>query len=29
LEHFGDYALNPFNEIKSDRLIFICQKADA
>ena len=29
LKHFGDYALNPFNEIKSDRLIFICQKADA
>jgi SAM-dependent methyltransferase len=29
LNHFGDNALNPFNEIKSDRLIFICQKADA
>jgi SAM-dependent methyltransferase len=29
LNHFGDYALNPFNEIKSDRLIFICQKSDA
>jgi len=28
LNHFGDYALNPFDEIKSDRLIFICQKAD-
>jgi len=29
LNHFGDYALNPFDEIKSDRLIFICQKTDA
>jgi len=28
LNHFGDYALNPFDEIKSDRLIFICQKTD-
>lgn len=26
--HFGDYYLNPFNESKSDRLIFICSKAD-
>jgi SAM-dependent methyltransferase len=29
LNHFGDYTLNPFDEIKSDRLIFICQKTDA
>lgn len=29
LNHFGDYALSPFDEIKSDRLIFICQKTDA
>ena len=29
LNHFGDYSLNPYNEIKSDRLIFICQKANA
>ncbi|MDB5011894.1 MAG: Methyltransferase protein [Daejeonella sp.] len=26
--HFGDYHLNPFNPLKSDRLIFICSKAD-
>jgi SAM-dependent methyltransferase len=26
LNHFGDYSLNPFDEVKSDRLIFICQK---
>lgn len=26
LSHFGDYALNPFDEEKSDRLIFICKK---
>ncbi|KAA8486362.1 methyltransferase family protein [Arcticibacter tournemirensis] len=25
---FGDYALRPFDEDNSDRLIFICQKAD-
>lgn len=29
LDHFGDYALNPFDENKSDRLIFICRKSDA
>jgi len=29
LNHFGDYALNPFDEIKSERLIFICKKTDA
>lgn len=29
LNHFGDYALNPFDENKSDRLIFICQKDNA
>lgn len=26
LSHFGDYALNPFDKEKSDRLIFICKK---
>jgi SAM-dependent methyltransferase len=26
LNHFGDYSLNPFDEVKSERLIFICQK---
>jgi SAM-dependent methyltransferase len=26
--YFGDYHLNPFNALKSDRLIFICSKAD-
>ncbi|WP_256012415.1 class I SAM-dependent methyltransferase [Desertivirga xinjiangensis] len=26
---YGDYSLGEFNEIKSDRLIFICKKADA
>lgn len=26
LNTFGDYSLNSFDEIKSDRLIFICQK---
>lgn len=26
LNQFGDYSLNPFDEVKSDRLIFICQK---
>jgi SAM-dependent methyltransferase len=26
LNYFGDYSLNPFDELKSDRLIFICQK---
>lgn len=25
---FGNYALEEFNELKSDRLIFICKKAD-
>lgn len=29
LNHFGDYSLNPFDENTSNRLIFICQKADA
>ena len=29
LEHFGDYGLHSFDENKSDRLIFICQKTDA
>lgn len=29
LNHFGDYSLNPYHETKSDRLIFICKKADA
>jgi SAM-dependent methyltransferase len=28
-DHYGDYSLNPFDEAKSDRLIFICTKADA
>jgi SAM-dependent methyltransferase len=28
-DHFGDYSLNPYNELRSDRLIFICNKADA
>ncbi len=28
LNHFGDYSLNPFDEGKSDRLIFICQKVN-
>jgi SAM-dependent methyltransferase len=27
VESFGDYALNPFDENKSDRLILICKKA--
>jgi SAM-dependent methyltransferase len=27
-EHFGSYSLDPFDEKKSDRLIFICSKAD-
>ncbi len=26
---YGDYALNPFSELKSERLVFICSKADA
>jgi len=26
LHYFGDYSLNPFDELQSDRLIFICQK---
>jgi SAM-dependent methyltransferase len=26
---FGDYSLSPFNEKTSDRIIFICRKADA
>jgi len=26
---FGDFTLNPFDENKSDRLIFICRKSDA
>lgn len=29
LNHFGDYSLNEYDECKSDRLIFICQKTDA
>ncbi|MEJ7780260.1 MAG: class I SAM-dependent methyltransferase [Daejeonella sp.] len=29
LGHFGDYSLNPYDELRSDRLIFICSKADA
>jgi SAM-dependent methyltransferase len=29
LNYFGDYSLNSFDECQSDRLIFICQKADA
>ena len=29
VDHFGDYKLQPFDELKSDRLIFICKKADA
>ncbi|WP_276359847.1 class I SAM-dependent methyltransferase [Daejeonella sp. H1SJ63] len=29
LHHFGDFALNPFDENRSDRLIFICRKSDA
>lgn len=28
-DYYGDYSLNSFNELKSDRLIFICKKADA
>ncbi|HYK76568.1 MAG TPA: methyltransferase domain-containing protein [Daejeonella sp.] len=28
INYFGDYALQPFDECKSERLIFICQKAD-
>jgi len=28
IEYFGDYSLNPFDERQSDRLIFICGKAD-
>lgn len=27
IEIFGDYALNPFDENKSDRLILVCKKA--
>ncbi|WP_207427233.1 cyclopropane-fatty-acyl-phospholipid synthase family protein [Pedobacter sp. SYSU D00535] len=27
--HFGDYSLNAFDPVKSDRLIFICKKSDA
>ena len=26
VEKFGDYALNPFDEVKSERLILICKK---
>jgi hypothetical protein len=26
---FGNYALDQFDELNSDRLIFICKKADA
>lgn len=26
--YFGDYSLQPFDECKSDRLIFICSKSD-
>ncbi len=29
LHQFGDYSLNPFDEEKSDRIIFICRKANA
>ncbi|MHB1179962.1 MAG: SAM-dependent methyltransferase, partial [Daejeonella sp.] len=29
LGHFGDYSLNPYEELRSDRVIFICSKADA
>ena len=29
LNHFGDYSLNQFNKTTSDRLIFICKKANA
>jgi SAM-dependent methyltransferase len=29
LHYFGDYALNEFDAERSDRLIFICKKADA
>ncbi len=28
VEHFGDYGLNPFNQVQSDRLILICKKAN-
>ncbi len=28
VNHFGDYSLQPFDECKSDRLIFICRKAN-
>ncbi|HEY1009689.1 MAG TPA: class I SAM-dependent methyltransferase, partial [Daejeonella sp.] len=29
MDYFGDYALNSYDETRSDRLIFICAKADA
>jgi len=29
VDHFGSYGLEEFDELKSDRLIFICKKADA
>lgn len=29
LKYFGDYSLNAYEETRSDRLIFICSKADA
>lgn len=29
VDHYGSYSLDPFDELKSDRLIFICKKADA
>ena len=29
VNHFGNYGLEEFDELKSDRLIFICKKADA
>lgn len=28
LNYFGDFSLNPFDESRSDRLIFICRKAN-
>ena len=28
LNYFGDHSLQPFDECKSDRLIFICGKAN-
>src|SRR5690606_15181677 len=29
LTHFGNYSLDQYDEVKSDRLIFLCRKSDA